>query len=110
VAAAPTRATPPAIHDRPYMCSAMRRGPIKCSESFEPVPVQPFAARTFLLLNAAYRVFSFYISMSTGRGFVVVNKCLIGSPRRAPADGFLELSALASSAREGIGWLRVAAW
>jgi hypothetical protein len=77
----------------------MRRGPIKCSESFEPVPVQPFAARTFLLLNAAYRVFSFYISMSTGRGFVVVNKCLIGSPRRAPADGFLELSALASSAR-----------
>jgi hypothetical protein len=29
--------------------------------------------------------------MSTGRVFVVVNKCLIGSPRRAPADGFLEL-------------------
>lgn len=53
--------------------------------------MQPFAARTFLLLNAAHIGFSLSTSKVQARGFVVVNKCLIGSPR-APADGFLELS------------------
>jgi hypothetical protein len=56
VAAAPTRATPPAIHDRPYTYSAMRRGPIKCSESFEPVPCATFCRAHFFAAERSARI------------------------------------------------------